>query len=407
MRLFWLVILTLFLGLSTVCAQDARSSRREQIDAATARAVDGLHRQIGQESLGRNVTVNDLLDRTSSHDELDKTLQRAQMIGGPRWIDDQTCQVRLEISGPRVATALINIASTKPKKSPIAPEVLTARVKDWDRRTFSATGTSTAGAAAGMVKPTEDGVAWSRVNDATRQQAINAAKQDAAHRVIETIKPLPWGTGGKTVADALADKDVRDAVDQWLATRPVNQVEFREDLQVRVALATPAGELSDVLHDAAAKNPELSRVMDDAAWTKLGKDLADRVSATTRGGGRVGATPLSVTRMSIGAPDTPRWVNDQADAVGAAAPAKSPLKAARAAEADAQAKLRQKLELLPLSDGITLGDAGKQNPRIADAIGRSLSRARPTKVDYLSDGGARVRLTLELRDLWDELQPAL
>ena len=406
MRSFWLIILMLLLGLSSVRAQDARNSRREQIDAATARAVDGLHRQISQESLARNVTVGDLLDRTNSHDELDKTLQRAQMIGGPRWIDDQTCQVRLEISGPRVATALINIASSKPKKSPIAPEVLTARVKDWDRRTFSATGTSTAGAAAGMVKPVEDGVAWSRVNDVTRQQAINAAKQDAAHRVLETIKPLQLAAG-KTVADALADKDVHDAIDKWLATRPVTQVEFREDLQVRVALATPAGELFDVLHDAASKNPDLSRVMDDAAWNRLRNDLVDKVGTTTRGSGRVGASPASVTRMSIGAPDTPAWVNDQADAIGAAAPAKSPLKSARAAEADAQAKLRQKLELLPLSDGVTLGDAAKQNPRISDAVGRSLSRARPTKVDYLSDGGARVRLTLELRDLWDELQPAL
>src|SRR4051794_12674419 len=129
MRLFWLVILTLLFGLTTARAQDARDARdprdarREQIDAATARAVDGLHRQINQETVGRGVTVGDLLDRTSSHEELDKTLQRAQMIGGPRWIDDHTCQVRLEISGPRVANALVSIASTKPKKSPIAPEV--------------------------------------------------------------------------------------------------------------------------------------------------------------------------------------------------------------------------------------------------------------------------------------------
>ena len=106
----------------------------------------------------------------------------------------------------------------------------------------------------------------------------------------------------------------------------------------------------------------------------------------------------------------PDWVNDSLDAEGSAASAgkgKSALKCARAAEADAQVKLRAKIESLPLSAGQTLGDAARQNPRLADAITRTLSRSKPTKVDYGSDGSAKVRLTLELRGLWEEVQSAL
>ena len=67
----------------------------------------------------------------------------AQMIGGPRWLDDQTCQVRLEISGTRVAAALVQIANVNATKTPIAPDLLAGRLKEWDNRTFSATATST------------------------------------------------------------------------------------------------------------------------------------------------------------------------------------------------------------------------------------------------------------------------
>src|SRR5204862_7590703 len=139
--------------------------------------------------------------------------------GGPRWIDDQTCQVRLEISGQRVAQALISIAQSNPKKSPIAPELLTGRLRDWNERTFSATGTSTGAAAIEMVRPTDESPAWSRVSDQARQDAITAAKQDAVHKVIESIKPI------ELVKDALNDAQIQRELERWLASPPVTEVE--------------------------------------------------------------------------------------------------------------------------------------------------------------------------------------
>jgi len=110
-------VASFILGLILCASAHAQDARHDQIAAATARAVDLLRAQIAQEPIGRNLTVQDLLDRTNSSDTLTKTLQRSQMIGGPRWIDPQTCQVRLDISGPRVQQALVSIAASNPSSS--------------------------------------------------------------------------------------------------------------------------------------------------------------------------------------------------------------------------------------------------------------------------------------------------
>src|SRR6185437_16122509 len=210
--------------------------KRDQAAAATARAVDRLRAKIAAEPVGRGITVGDMLDATDGNDFLVKTLQRAQMIGGPRWLDDQTCQVRLEISGTRVAAALVQIANVNVSKSPIAPDLLAGRLKEWDNRTFSATATSTGSAVVDQVRPTEEGSPWAQVSDQTRHQAIKAAKRNAIAGVILAISPIPL-TDDKTVGAALADAHVRGPVDQWLSTRPATQIEFHQDLLVVVTLS--------------------------------------------------------------------------------------------------------------------------------------------------------------------------
>src|SRR5688500_5737051 len=114
-RTNWAIWITLAVTLiaASLHAQ-VPNPRRDQVAAATARAVERLRAQIAREQVGRNVTVADILKSTGGNDNLVKTLQRSQMIGGPRWLDDQTCQVRLEIAGPRVAAALLQIVSAKP-----------------------------------------------------------------------------------------------------------------------------------------------------------------------------------------------------------------------------------------------------------------------------------------------------
>src|SRR5947207_3320961 len=107
---------TLFCGLLTVCtlmvapirlfAQSQPAvveDRGSQVAAATAQAVQSLKSQITALPIARNLTVQELLDRTGGEDEFVSALERSEQIGAPRWIDEHTCQVKLEISGDRVA----------------------------------------------------------------------------------------------------------------------------------------------------------------------------------------------------------------------------------------------------------------------------------------------------------------
>jgi hypothetical protein len=371
-------------------------TRRDQIDAATARAVDRLRTQIAREEVGRNLTVGDLLKATRGNDILTKTIQRAQMIGGPRWIDEQTCQVRLEIAGPRVAAALLQAVSVYPKESPIPPEVLAARLKQWDGRTFAATATSTGAATAEQARPDEESPAWAAISDEARQQAITAAKQNVAGRTMHAIEPVLLSEG-RTVADALADAKVKWAIEQWLMTRPVTQVEFRDDLQVAVTLATPPDELADALI-AASGAAEADRA-------RIRQEIGARVAAVSRGSARAGV--VDVKRATAAAPLAPPWTNDQLEADGTATAKNSPLLAARAAQAEAQRQLRQKVEALPLNEQQTIAQAAKQDPRLAEAVARVIAGTRASKVDYQPDGSARVRVSLQLSDLWDAIAAGL
>src|SRR5258706_6509055 len=101
-------------------AQDRadRAAERPQIAAATAEAVASLRDSIERTPINHRVTVSDFLRRTGAQDELNRALQRAELVGGPRWVDDDTCQVQLEISGAAVAHLLEQLAVKYQKDCP-------------------------------------------------------------------------------------------------------------------------------------------------------------------------------------------------------------------------------------------------------------------------------------------------
>src|SRR2546423_13722075 len=98
--------------------QRGRDEGQARVSAAIANAVASLREQVEQEPIGRNLTVGDLLKRTGGEGELTRTLERAEQIGGPRWLDDQTLQVHLEISGTRGLRTLAQVVAARPGKSP-------------------------------------------------------------------------------------------------------------------------------------------------------------------------------------------------------------------------------------------------------------------------------------------------
>ena len=380
----------------------AQTTRPDQIAAATDNAVQQLRHQIRSIRIDRDITVGQFLDRTEGEHELVTTLARAQQIGGPRWLDDQTCQVRLEISGANVADKLKEIAAKAGKKSPVTVEYLEPRLRDMSKRRFSADGTSTSGDAAALVRPIREADGWAGVKDEDRRAAVCAAREDAAAKVLQNIRAVPLAQG-KTVKDALDVKSVRDAVEGWLLKRPVTNLEFGADMQVRLGLSAPVDELFETFKSAATAQKQVPVPADAAAWNVVREGFASRVKHIT--GQAAAAMPDNKVMAAVQLPAAPPdWVNEDRSAEGASKPQKSKLKSARAAESDALVKLRSQLYTLPLNGGLTVGEAVKRDPRFNDAVGRALRQARTYKVDYESDSSARVKVNLDLRQLWEEIR---
>lgn len=395
MRAQTAIILLLLLA-GDVFAQAERAVRDPHERAATAAAVRGLKEAAAKESLAPGVTVADLLDRTKGHGRLLDVLSRAEKIGGTRWVDDQTCQVRLEISGSRVAQALVNITANEPKKSPIAADVLAVKLKDWNRRTFSATGSSTGAAEIEHARPGGEAAAWANVTDEARRTAVAAAKADAINGALESVRDVKL-PNGRTAGEALKDPAVREKLHGWLAARPVTEVEFRDDLNVGVELAAPPAEFFEAFRDALRAGEP-----DAAAWETVRGDFERRLAlpAGTAAVGGGAAKPAVVQLPTL----PPVWTNRQIEAEGSANAGGSKLKCARLAEGDASKKLAKQIEALPLTDALTAGQAAERDPQVRDALTRAASMGRTYKVEYDSAGGARVWVQLDLHHVWNELR---
>ena len=392
-------LISMFLPTLLLASED---SRRAQVAAATADALGALERDVLAASVTPGVSVEQFLQKTRSRDAFDKTLRQAEQIGGPRWLDDKTCQVRLELPGGDVAEALVAIAQDHPGEAGLPADVLRDRLdRSLRDTTFAATGISTC--ASERLRPPPGQVAWRGVPEAAVKAAVKDARRDAARRVLDELR-----SADPRLDKALADEKVRGDLEAWVMSRPVTSVDFRDDLEVRVAVATGGDAVWRQLLAAVGERKDLDFPNDERAQGEIRNAVVRGVDATVTGravaktnGGGAAVNP----RATVAVPrEPPGWVTDQVDARGSSRAVNGRLKTARAAERDARDKLRERIEALSLSRNLTLGDAARRDDRVRDAIDRAIDRARPRKVNYRSDGGAEVSFTLDLRDLWYDLE---
>src|SRR5262249_14323856 len=145
---------------------------------------------VGAIEVAPGVPVREFIARMGAGAEFDKMLKQVQQIGGPRWLDDQTCQVKVELAGEDVFGLLIDLATRNPGKTPIPADQLVDQRERWQRRSFQATAES-------FTPEMSD--AWRTVDESARQAAVDAARQNAVEQVLLTIKPVKFDD--HTVAD--------------------------------------------------------------------------------------------------------------------------------------------------------------------------------------------------------------
>jgi len=414
-RTVFMALLAAFAFMAALAPARAFAGEDAVVRAATADAVSALTEEIYRMPLGRTLSVGEFVQRTNSRDELIKVLQRAQQIGGARWIDDHTCQVELQISGPVVGAAIRRIAAANPRHAVLPPGEIARAVKEWEDRSFSATGAATSKLpvmkARGNPRIGLQRDPWWNVSQAARDQAVAAAKADAARRSLSSVSPIAL-TEKSTVGDVLAVKDVGDGMQAWFIAQPAASVELTDDMEAVVELGGSPTETFQEFRGLARKQKEVAVPSDEGAWDKVQDEFEHRMSTpigravVAVGNGEKGAGGAAVTpKHQIVLPArAPRWVAKRIEATAGGEARGSKLQAARVAELNAEKKLRVQIDDLDFGEGMSVGKAAKQDAAIEQAVGRALAHSRIGRAEYHADGSAEVAIYLDLADLWQELQ---
>jgi hypothetical protein len=373
---------------------------RAQIAAATANAFVNLRKDVERNWITPVLTVGDFVQRAGGENALRTAVKQAEQIGGPRWIDDQTCQIQVEINGEQIARALVKIAADDPRHMMSAEEV-ERRLSSWGRRSFSGTGTSIAANRVQEVRPLGL-ISWRGVDDASRISAILAARDNAVQRVLDELRSTRLDPT-MTVGDVLAGHPpVADHVAALLRNRPVTSIQFKDDLQVLYTLSVSRRELVEAFLDSAKQaGLELPA---DATQQKLHAQFRQDITSTTGTAvAKSSQTAANSAQPNLVPAQPPAWVFEQIDAAGSAKFRSSLLLTKRAAEDTAADAIRAKLLSMQLSTDATVGQAVERDPGIRAAVDRAISRVRVYKVDYDPDGSVSVKMMLDPRELWADL----
>jgi hypothetical protein len=431
MRLSPVTILICLAGLMATGAGDlaaladdgrpaADEPRRTQIEAARADALAALRQDVLEARLNRDLTVGQFADRAAGgRDRVLAVVRDAEQIGGTRWLDEHTCEVRLDLAGGKVSRTLAQIATDNPGAvNSVARPDLDRSLKRLDAQQFSASGVSTTSLES--IRPPAGQPAWSGLSEQQVRKAVEAAHQDAADRLLESVRAVAL-SGSATVGDALANPSVHKELRDWLLARPITSAEFREDREVRLAVYAPSDDFFDVLKSALDRQGDarLRLPGDPAAQqqvrTQISRRMEPAIGRAVAAGGMDGAAaappqarqmvPEPAPSVSLLPRNVPNWIGDQLDAKGTAQ-GRWPdrLRTAHQAETDALKRLRDRVGELPLTGQLKLGEAARRDPRIDRALDRALRHARAFKVDYGSDGTVYVLMSLDLQDLWAELE---
>jgi hypothetical protein len=362
-----------------------------QIAAASDAAVRGLKDQVDQLPLGANLRVKDFLDRVNGHEVMLESLRKAELIGGPRAIGVRMIQVRLDLPGRAVAETLSQLASDPARKSPLTPAQLARLSQAWADRVLTATGSSASPVGVSATSPTAPTL---------NAFAVNSARRSAAADLLRSLVDVANPDGGK-LGELLVAPGVSDALLQQ-----VSKIEPRE------VVATTAGEVSVTLildkpgftaaFRSAVEHSGKGAPTDEAGWQRLLSAVSASLPEVVTGTSRFSVTDgTALPGVTLDRP--PTWFFAEMDAEGTSPFVSDRLLTARRAESAARDKLREYLLELEVGPNVTLRQALAQDPRLATAVDRALTRGRITRVEFLPDGGAVVRVGTDPRALWQDV----
>ena len=218
-------------------------------DEAVARASAQLRAQVMDQPVGADLSVGQLAARLNAARDVDAVIaENTRQVGGLRWVDSGTVQVRLELDADAVRGRLVELTERTPA-APVSPDELRRLLGRWRVDRFVATGTGGApsGAAPAAAQAVNDVPAWTDdLLDASgtaprgksRLHTARAAEVAARAELGRQVDELRVGQG-LTVRDVAArDPTVGAAVARAVARARVTRVDHAADggVTARVSL---------------------------------------------------------------------------------------------------------------------------------------------------------------------------
>ncbi len=395
-----LKLLTVFALACQAWAQTGTSSdRRVELLAAEEAARSELRGQLLAFSVANGVSMQDLVKADPSFN-VDALVSDSQSLGGPRWIDQDVVQVRVQLSGSRVVQSIEPLGKMGTTK--LSDDDLKRLKSDWAKRNLQATGQAIPPSKIPVVVAQSQSPAWRGIPQQSRMETANRARDAAIESIVKYSSGIELESG-KTIGSSYGSTDAMKNLYAWAATMPATRVAMADDQQVELSLYIDKEglkkQLAGMLTSDLQKQKELISKLDDAIkampTTMLGKAAYSNPQALTQ---------ETNTSEIHGMPDwMAGWMSEPLQAEGSASNTAGKLRAAREAEQTAQQSLRKKILSLKIDESTTIEQAISTNPNLNKAVDRAITRAKVYQVDYNPDGSVVTRVTLDPNELMDEL----
>lgn len=378
------------------------NDRRVEIEAAQHAARNDLRGQILSTPVVPGVLVHNLVDADATL-SFDDVLADAEQVGGPRWIEQDIVQVRMQLPASRVIDRLGKIPADKLDPR-ITPADMQRFQRDMSRRSYQATGQAIPVSRIASIVQQVQTPAWRDVPQAARVDAADRARASAVSTIVDSSASIRISPT-ETVEQTFAANDAKQKLADWAATLPATRVSLMDDRQVSVGVYVDKDGLNRRLRElvatSALQESEKSQSL-DAGVRAMPLIVIGRASAASD----PVRIPTDAVAPALVLRELPAWASDPIVAEGASGFDNTKLRTARLAETVARKQLRDRLDPLKVDDVVTLKQLAARNPRVAEALDRAVARARVYQVDYNADGSAVVRVTLDPNEVLDELTAA-
>lgn len=422
----WLAAILTLGFLFAGASAEAVTPGQQKLLAKRAAQVDA-YRKLTEMIMGLQISSTTMVrDFVAESDDVrtqfDHFIKGLKVVGQPRYFDDGTCEVDVQVTLEQVMLALETIVKTGPWGDKY---VIQDMVKYNRKKVFTATGTglpreepemAPEPAALPAPAPTRGIPGWENVTPRGRLMAERAAKVDAYRNLAETVMGLRI-SGSTTVRDFVAESDViRTDLNTFLqGARQVGPARYLPDAIAEV-------DVEITVQDVIKHLQELQQ-----RWVTEGNNFRIVEFRTTNFETIVGYYPPKIIkavgngtvpekymkgpavqrRAAVSVDPAPAWASQVVQATGTGVPkdgqmgAEARLMAERAAKVEAMRNLVEKVYGVQIDAKTTVRDFVTEDDSIQARVKQTLAGAQQVgEPRYLPDGSVEVTVQIPMEVIY-------